>query len=554
MSDLETQRALTRRQARPQLVVTARGAVVREAVELESAELITLDRGDVVVVAEERFIGSKLRAKIVSPVVGWVSRRTLGLPEDRRHEEDELQTIVSTTGDYLPLLEVWVSHYSRHASTRRAGAVLHVLCLDAEAHEKVKAATRRPEWARFRVEVHAAPPAPPAGAETDSKTVQISRQMRRLAHFWKARLACVQEVLLAAPPGAPVVHSDADAFWIRDPLPDLLRRRRRAPKVGVGLNVQAERPAAAFSRDFGAWFEGEKGFGLCPGFYCLWASPEAHQLVRAWTRRLDVADAADDQKEVNNVYDAMNKTRRMREVVVLPYDKYQRCIRGRPTTGVPYVWHPYMERTFPPTPVADKVRVMGAIAAQLARGDLSTLDAFHSLLENGKDFQSRKAMQMEKMYGRRPFLTAEFFLDHETGRPHFALRSSVQVPGKDKPPALDSSGMLIGMVGIEDAAAAASRRVRLGDRLEAKAKSVKAAKTTDRGLGLPDRGGAGAKGGANPNAAADAGTDDGLPRRGSNVGTVRGPSGARLSRGALGKYQTLKRDEFARAAKMPAKQ
>ena len=98
MSDLETQRALTRRQARPQLVVTARGAVVREAVELESAELITLDRGDVVVVAEERFIGSKLRAKIVSPVVGWVSRRTLGLPEDRRHEEDELQTIVATTG------------------------------------------------------------------------------------------------------------------------------------------------------------------------------------------------------------------------------------------------------------------------------------------------------------------------------------------------------------------------------------------------------------------------------------------------------------------------
>ena len=213
----------------------------------------------------------------------WIFRRddaaecSADIPPRRRAQ-------VSTTGDYLPLLEVWVSHYSRHASTRRAGAVLHVLCLDAEAHEKVKAATRRPEWARFRVEVHAAPPAPPAGAETDSKTVQISRQMRRLAHFWKARLACVQEVLLAAPPGAPVVHSDADAsaeprgnvaapwrcvcsrpfwrrsfferpvdecsgdvrgrFWIRDPLPDLLRRRRRAPKVGVGLNVQAERPAA----------------------------------------------------------------------------------------------------------------------------------------------------------------------------------------------------------------------------------------------------------------------------------------------------------------------
>jgi len=114
---------------------------------------------------------------------------------------------------------------------------------------------------------------------------------------------------------------------------------------------------------------------------------------------------------------------------------------------------------------------MGAIARELAAGVRWTLDAFHGLLEDGSDFRSRKHLHMEKVYGNRPFLTAEFFASVDTPGYHF--RSSVPEPQEDKAPALDASGKLTGKMSMTDVAAAASRRMRVTKRLEDKAKSAK---------------------------------------------------------------------------------
>ena len=419
--ELAQERLLLKRQ--PELCVVGKGAVVRAGVELDSEVLVTLPRGDVVVVAEERYLGSKQRARIVKPVCGWVSRRCVGVNEEIEHEDD-VQVCVAFDGAYAPLLELWLEHFEPIALARPA-TMLHVLCLDEDAEDALRGIRLR--FSRLRVGAYRA--ALPNDALLNEQA--IGRQMRRLAHIWRARLDFVTTVALAAPVGAPVIHSDVDAFWISDPIPDLQRRRKRKLKAGVQLAT--ERPVAAFSRDFGAWFQGAKSFGLCPGFYCVWRTDKGVDLLREWREKLGPETiVSDDQKAINDVYDA-DTIRAHRDFIVLPYDKYARCKRGHPTKGVPCVWHPYMERTFPPTPVADKVAVMGSISRQLRLGDTSTLDAFHGLLEAGDDKASAARLEREKLTGRRPFLTADFLFNGATGAPEFGLRSSVPLKKQPRP-------------------------------------------------------------------------------------------------------------------------
>ena len=182
-----------------------------------------------------------------------------------------------------------------------------------------------------------------------------------------------------------------------------------------------------------SWFQGAKSFGLCPGFYCIWRTDKGVDLLREWREKLGPETiVSDDQKAINDVYD-VDPIRAHKDFIVLPYDKYARCKRGHPTKGVPCVWHPYMERTFPPTPVADKVAVMGSISRQLRLGDTSTLDAFHGLLEAGDDKASAARLEREKLTGRRPFLTADFLFNGATGAPEFGLRSSVPLKKQPRP-------------------------------------------------------------------------------------------------------------------------
>ena len=117
---------------KPQLCVMGKkGAVVRAGIELDSTELMTLKTGEIVIVAEERFLGSKVRARITKPVCGWVSRKVIGVNEDIEHEND-VQVVVATDKSYVPLLDLWMEFYEPIA-VKRTGIVLHVLCLDETA-------------------------------------------------------------------------------------------------------------------------------------------------------------------------------------------------------------------------------------------------------------------------------------------------------------------------------------------------------------------------------------------------------------------------------------
>ena len=83
----------------------------------------------------------------------------------------------------------------------------------------------------------------------------------------------------------------------------------------------------------------------------------------------------------------------------------------------------------------------------------------------------------------------EFFADTSAGlpMPAYRLRSSVPEPLKDEgPKLLDSSGKLTGKVNFAYAASAATRRTRVQARLEAKAKSVRAAVEAKKKLSPAD--------------------------------------------------------------------
>lgn len=141
---------------------------------------------------------------------------------------------------------------------------------------------------------------------------------------------------------------------------------------------------------------------------------------------------------------------------------------------MPIIWHPRCVNpmTRRPYDAARRAAAITYVARQLQRGNASVLRAFHSLLEGGEDFASRKAMHAEATSGLKPTLTPEFAFDVRTDLPRFRLRSSVKVPGPAKGPLVDQSGKLTGKVGFMDAASGASRRMRFVEKLDAKAQAV----------------------------------------------------------------------------------
>ena len=141
---------------------------------------------------------------------------------------------------------------------------------------------------------------------------------------------------------------------------------------------------------------------------------------------------------------------------------------------MPLIWHPRCVNpiTRRPYDAARRASTITYVARQLQRGNASVLRAFHSLLEGGEDFASRKAMHAEATSGLKPTLTPEFAFDARTGLPRVRLRSSVKVPGPAKRPLVDQSGKLTGKVNLMDAATGASRRMRFQEKLGAKAQAL----------------------------------------------------------------------------------
>ena len=278
----------------------------------------------------------------------------------------------------------------------------------------------------------------------------------------------------SAPVGAPVVYSSLEAFWIKDPLPNLLQQRRRRPPMLEDVRPQG-RPCLMFSLDYGEIYEGERNVELCTGFCCVFNEEASRKFLREWRHKVDATAESWDQLQVNQIYKGWTASQKIRTVVELDYEDYQRCLRGKETFDVPLIWHPRCPvdpATKRPYDASRRAAALTYVAKQLVNGHVGVIRAFHLCLEGGEDFASRKAMHLESTSGVLPTLTPEFAMDPKTGRPRFRLRSSVRVPGPKRGPLVDSSGKLTGKVGFMDAASGASRRMRFQEKLDAKAQAL----------------------------------------------------------------------------------
>ena len=297
---------------------------------------------------------------------------------------------------------------------------------------------------------------------------------RKEAQKRREKMRIYQWVCQSAPVGAPVVYSSLEAFWIKDPLPNLLQQRRRRPPMLEDVRPQG-RPCLMFSLDYGEIYEGERNVELCTGFCCVFNEEASRKFLRDWRHKVDATAESWDQLQVNQIYKGWTASQKIRTVVELDYEDYQRCLRGKETFDVPLIWHPRCPvdpATKRPYDASRRAAALTYVAKQLVKGHVGVIRAFHLCLEGGEDFASRKAMHLESTSGVLPTLTPEFAMDPKTGRPRFRLRSSVRVPGPKRGPLVDSSGKLTGKVGFMDAASGASRRMRFQEKLDAKAQAL----------------------------------------------------------------------------------
>ena len=171
----------------------------------------------------------------------------------------------------------------------------------------------------------------------------------KLESLWLQRLVLIRDLLDR---GFDILHSDADAVWLRDPLPELLKEE----------SDMSFSQGVAWPRDaHGVW-----GLVLCCGFFLLRSSPRTCQFLDRWAE--SVSHLGDDQVAVNrlllnagvhwrspgdyelehaghriNCFDSSQvaSTRNGLRVALLPHTKFQRIPMEQPAVLV----HPVAKST-----------------------------------------------------------------------------------------------------------------------------------------------------------------------------------------------------------------
>lgn len=110
----------------------------------------------------------------------------------------------------------------------------------------------------------------------------LSPKGNGLGALWSHRLIVLRDLLSA---GAPVVHSDADAVWLRDPMPDI--DECAAPVVFTQGTIW---PKDVYLRH---------GLVLCCGFFYLSPHPQVLRLLDLVIDRVQTDQ--DDQISINRV-------------------------------------------------------------------------------------------------------------------------------------------------------------------------------------------------------------------------------------------------------------
>ena len=177
-------------------------------------------------------------------------------------------TIVFGTSDYRATVRAWIALASR-------GACDHwrIVCMD----EGLAAWLREGGWAAHAVDYYAVLPNAP---RADFAALP---RAARMAALWAAR---TRLFLHLAEAGRDFIHSDADAFWYRDPRPWLAAH----PAFDLVFSQGAAFPRRHHDRHL---------FVVCAGFFLCRANARS----AAYFRRVEALAAADpdDQSRMNRV-------------------------------------------------------------------------------------------------------------------------------------------------------------------------------------------------------------------------------------------------------------
>ena len=218
--------------------------------------------------------------------------------------------LTTTCSRYLPIFEVWLSHVSIDVG---------VVCLDSKAADRVK--------------------------QLGCRVLYHPATTRR--EIWIARL---EAVLGVTGEFTDIIHSDADAFWLQNPLPSI------------------DSAMLAFSIDHGLG-KGQKSFALCCGFYKVVPTSQILEFLHTWLQR--TRDLGDDQVAVNQLYDDLPPA-----MTLLPYEDFQRCNAQFPVHTRPIVWHPWLPAS---TTIDEKLHVWTTVLDDL---DQSILHRFYERSES----------------------------------------------------------------------------------------------------------------------------------------------------------------------------
>ena len=168
---------------------------------------------------------------------------------------------------YLPIFDRW------HACFRRCcDKSLLVIALDEHAHDTLK--KRNINSVLLSLE----------GFDAFLSTKQFgNREMKLLSSLWGLRVMVFKRLI---DKGIDFIHSDADAFWLDNPLPELQRYDHDLiASIGYGS------PKSIVEQ----W-----GFVLCMGFFILRSTPSSKRLLDQFVAMMK-EDGADDQITMNTL-------------------------------------------------------------------------------------------------------------------------------------------------------------------------------------------------------------------------------------------------------------
>jgi hypothetical protein len=140
--------------------------------------------------------------------------------------------------NYLRIFSLWLDHFERSGYL----PCLRVATFDSESERFVRA-----------------------------KGIAVAAIDERIQDPRQLYVARLNEIAALIASGRNVIHSDADAFWLKPDLPSLIDDSRDL-QISVGHGM----PQAAID---------EWGFSLCCGFFVLHASPQVERFLDAWIEK-----------------------------------------------------------------------------------------------------------------------------------------------------------------------------------------------------------------------------------------------------------------------------